>query len=84
MHLPHFELHPVLFVDFANTSLSRAFDWAYWKEAFVDSRPDKRSPLKDVHPDKLVADYTSVTFPLAHLCQKMPRNTANYPIIWTP
>ena len=53
----------LLFVDFASTPLAQSFDWAYWKEAFVDSRPDKQSPLKDVHPDKLVADYASVTFP---------------------
>ena len=53
----------LLFVDLSATSLAKTLDWGYWKEAFVQLKPEKQYLSKEIHPDEMAADYASVKFP---------------------
>ena len=52
----------LLFVDLSATSLCDTFDWGYWKEAFVELKPERVSLSKEITPDTMVASHAAVKF----------------------
>lgn len=53
----------LLFVDLSATSLAKTFDWGYWKEAYIELKPDRVSLSKEITPDIMVANHAAVKFP---------------------
>ena len=40
----------LLFVDLSATSLSKTLDWSYWREAFVELKPENTYLSKEITP----------------------------------
>jgi len=53
----------LLFVDLSSSSLAKTLDWGYWKEAYVQLKPEKSYLSKEISPERMTADYAAVRFP---------------------
>jgi hypothetical protein len=68
----------LLFVDLVATSLAKTLDWGYWKEAFVQLKPEKTYLSKEIGPDvdRINADLQGCRINQAKLQRKLLKTKA--------